>query len=498
MLQHRDGRTPYSRERTAQWLSWLASSLRRHRQSEFSLDRLEIDWLSPASRRVVIAASALLVGSVAGLFFWQTFRLTDYPAAGPVAGVIGGGLASVFYLLGMRHPDMRVDSRLRWSWSAARTGLGPSLLTALIAGFAGAALKGPVTGVVFGLQCGLLVGLAGGLSSRHKEPHVSGRKLGGAYLPLVAALAAGGAVFGLLLLSGLDPYSRLYFGLQVGLLVELTVLIARALRAGARDDEWLPEAGPPRPVRSAIAVGAVAAVLYGLLAGFIFGQSIVGVAAALFIGLGIGATAGLFYALGQRSDVIRAAERMSWSWPAFQRGLLPVLGFAGVAGLLASLTVGAITGTRGNSGIDVMEGLRAGLVVALVVALLGGLVNGLSTSQLDRPNVTPNEGIRRSIQNALLVGIIVGLVVSLITEPAYGLAAGLVGALFFGGMAVFQHVLVRSMLVISGATPRRYVRFLDYAAERSILRKLGGRYIFAYQLLLEHFASQDVDHVPAS
>jgi DNA polymerase III delta prime subunit len=498
MLQHRDGKAPYSREQTVHWLSWLASSLRRHRQSEFSLDRLELDWLSPASRRVVITASALLVALVAGLFFWQTFRLTRWPTAGPVAGVIGGGIGSVFYLLGRRSPALRVDSRLRWSWPTARTGLGPSLLTALIAGLAGAALTEPVTGVLFGLQCGLLVGLAGGLSSRHKEPHVSGGKLGGSpYLPLVAALAAGGAVFGVLLLSGLDAYRRLFFGLQVGLLVELTVLNARALRAGARDDEWLPEAGPPGPVRSAIAVGAVAAVLYGLLAGFIYGQDL-GVPAALFIGLGIGATAGLFYALGQRSDIIRPAERMGWSWPAFQRGLLPVLGFAGVAGLLASLTVGAITGTRGNNGVDVMEGLRAGLVVALVVALLGGLVNGLSTSQLDRPSVTPNEGIRRSTQNALLVGITVGLVVWLITEPAYGLAAGLVGALFFGGMAAFQHVLAKSMLVISGATPRRYVRFLDYAAEHSILRKLGGRYIFAYQLLLEHFASQDVDHVPAS
>ena len=499
MLQHRGGRTPYPRERTMHWLSWLANSLRRHGQSEFSFDRLELDWLSPASRRVVIAASALLVTLVAGSFFWQTFRLARWPAAGPVAGVIGGGIASVFYLLGRRSPVLRVESRLRWSWSVARTGLRPSLLTGLIAGLAGAALTTrPVTGVEFGVQCGLLVGLAGGLSSRHKEPHVVGRKLGGSpYLPLVAGLTAGGAVFGVLLLSGLDPYRRLFYGLQIGLLVELTVLIARALRAGARDEEWLPEEGPPRPVRSAIVVGGVAAVLYGLLAGFIYGQSI-GVAAALFIGLGIGATAGLFYALGQRSDIIRPAERMGWSWPAFKRGLLPVLGFAGVAGLLASLTVGAITGTHGNSGIDVIEGLTAGLVVALVVALLGGLVNGLSTSQLDRPSVTPNEGIWRSTQNALLVGIILGLVVWLITEPAYGLAAGLVGALFFGGMAAFQHVLARSMLVISGATPGRYVRFLDYAAERSILRKLGGRYIFAYQLLLEHFASRDVDHVHAS
>ncbi len=36
-----------------------------------------------------------------------------------------------------------------------------------------------------------------------------------------------------------------------------------------------------------------------------------------------------------------------------------------------------------------------------------------------------------------------------------------------------------------------YSRFLDYAAERILLRKVGGGYIFAHRLLLEYFASLD-------
>jgi hypothetical protein len=39
--------------------------------------------------------------------------------------------------------------------------------------------------------------------------------------------------------------------------------------------------------------------------------------------------------------------------------------------------------------------------------------------------------------------------------------------------------------------PWNYPRFLDYAAERILLRKVGGGYIFVHRLLLEYFAALD-------
>lgn len=39
--------------------------------------------------------------------------------------------------------------------------------------------------------------------------------------------------------------------------------------------------------------------------------------------------------------------------------------------------------------------------------------------------------------------------------------------------------------------PWIYPHFLDYAAERILLRKVGGGYIFVHRLLLEYFASAD-------
>jgi hypothetical protein len=39
--------------------------------------------------------------------------------------------------------------------------------------------------------------------------------------------------------------------------------------------------------------------------------------------------------------------------------------------------------------------------------------------------------------------------------------------------------------------PWNYARFLDYCAERILLRKLGGEYVFVHRLMLEYFASRE-------
>jgi hypothetical protein len=44
------------------------------------------------------------------------------------------------------------------------------------------------------------------------------------------------------------------------------------------------------------------------------------------------------------------------------------------------------------------------------------------------------------------------------------------------GHACLQHVLIRGMLTRNGSAPWRYAAFLDYAAERVLLRKVGGGY----------------------
>jgi hypothetical protein len=131
----------------------------------------------------------------------------------------------------------------------------------------------------------------------------------------------------------------------------------------------------------------------------------------------------------------------------------------------------------------------------------------------------PNEGIHRSARNAVVVALRFGLIgwlviawilalpiglIKLVTGgdvevspslsevPLIGFHVGLIGSvmglMLGGGSACLKHVMLRLVLIRNGSTPWNYVRFLDYAAERILLRKVGGGYAFIHRMLLEHFA----------
>jgi hypothetical protein len=77
------------------------------------------------------------------------------------------------------------------------------------------------------------------------------------------------------------------------------------------------------------------------------------------------------------------------------------------------------------------------------------------------------------------------------TGLAIGFVNGLtIGALFWllnGGTACTLHAVLRILLWLEGYIPWNYPRFLDYAAERILLCKVGGGYLFTHGLLQEHF-----------
>ena len=54
------------------------------------------------------------------------------------------------------------------------------------------------------------------------------------------------------------------------------------------------------------------------------------------------------------------------------------------------------------------------------------------------------------------------------------------------------------MLWRNGSLPWDCVSFLDYAAERILLRKVGGGYIFLHRLLLDYFADLETKPGEAS
>lgn len=219
-------------------------------------------------------------------------------------------------------------------------------------------------------------------------------------------------------------------------------------------------------------------------------------------------------------------------WP--QNGLSSVLN-RGLSGALLNIQRGGLA-----------LGLTYGLSAALIYWLPLGLLQGVSSQTLDEQRlVVPNEGIRRSARNSLLIGLIIGLMSGLICllnfilkgglgygltaalgsapawelsdklrfglrEGLYGLyiglsdglsvgglqaelfavvVGGLLAGLLTGGLACLRHGILRWLLWRAGSIPWSYPRFLDNAAERLLLRKVEGGYIFTHRLLLEYFAT---------
>lgn len=130
---------------------------------------------------------------------------------------------------------------------------------------------------------------------------------------------------------------------------------------------------------------------------------------------------------------------------------------------------------------------------------VGSLLNNKFTYYVLSERSLPNEEVYHSLKNSLFFGLSLGFVIaffsSLISDFSTGLKLGLSFGLLInlslGGYAVIQHYVLRFLLWREGFAPLRYVRFLDHAADLLFLRKVGGGYIFAHRLIMEHFAAME-------
>jgi hypothetical protein len=98
-----------------------------------------------------------------------------------------------------------------------------------------------------------------------------------------------------------------------------------------------------------------------------------------------------------------------------------------------------------------------------------------------------------SFRNAILTGLSGGIAGAIVLAPFNGsilaLGGGFLTALWYGGMDVIQHYILRFILWETGNMTWNPVRFLEFAVDRIFLRRVGGGYIFIHRLLLEHFAA---------
>ena len=210
-------------------------------------------------------------------------------------------------------------------------------------------------------------------------------------------------------------------------------------------------------------------VLYGTIYAFLFGCA--------------------FCFLGRIPLQIQPTEMVNWSRQNVRRNAVRYVLIAMLAGALQGL----------------IYPLVMSITLVLSLGFLALLVSGISNNALEqRQRLRPNQGIRRSVRNSWLMGLVagggmwlftfcfIGYFLGAYTGFLYGIVPGLVLGLALamqrGGAAVILHTVLRWSLWWEGTLPWNVPLFLDEAAERILLQKVGGGYRFIHRLLLEYFA----------
>lgn len=159
---------------------------------------------------------------------------------------------------------------------------------------------------------------------------------------------------------------------------------------------------------------------------------------------------------------------------------------------------------QANSLLDIiiMLAVTLSLLPLLVAELLKTRQTALSPVSM---LIMPGDGLRRSRQNGIWIGLLLGSAIALIVMLLQlvglfkenfaivwflAIVMGLLSGLIFGGLAAIQLSVIHFFLRVTGAIPKNYVDFLNYAVERSLLYKIGASYIFLHPLLQDYLASR--------
>ena len=353
---------------------------------------------------------------------------------------------------------------------------------------------------------------------------------------------------------GVAPESggKFELGLMIGILFSF-IRAPLAVLFKEVDRPWIKKSGQPLAPRQYFLsnISTSFSVSFGLSAGYIIG-GIEGRDMGLQYGVG-GCLFGWFISIlwamrhhyrGQDNE-IQMVETLRWSWASALQNtfyklrpnlvfvlLLSSVGgggtfllfwFSATPGVLPAQSSNFIAKLFNQLYFGINHWLDAQLSSAIVMGLLTGLIlllslgfvsflaslyeGGLQVGSSESKTI-PNQGAWLALKNSLVMGgIAMGVMVlyfvgggllsgelQLFETEADALILGIGGVfwLWYGGLDVIQHIILRFMLSDSGDAPWNYARFLDYAAEElHFLQKVGGGYIFIHRYLLEHFAAME-------
>lgn len=188
-------------------------------------------------------------------------------------------------------------------------------------------------------------------------------------------------------------------------------------------------------------------------------------------------------------------RRLGWSWKG---GLLG----AGIP-LVMALAVLALLRSQDTFPRDLGPAflLIASLFLLLSGFLAGGIIGGLEGS-IPKVRKKPNQGVRRTVRTSfraflaavplMILPMAIGLALDLrnwVAGAWFGVAIGLLTALWFGGIDILQHFLLRSLLSASGRFPWRWIGFLEHGVGCGLLYTVDGGYEFPHRMVRDYFVS---------
>jgi hypothetical protein len=250
-----------------------------------------------------------------------------------------------------------------------------------------------------------------------------------------------------------------------------------------------------------------------------------GTALSDFLSVGQGAQVGLILALCcgwvfafSPGDVrhtlnndIQTVERLSWSRQNALRGAVigALVGLAaGVTATFVARFTPLVEPIEERFGAWIAVVLATALLAAFFIGLAGLVLGGIRGSVIESGKMRPNQGFVMSLGNIAVTGPIVSIVFgalgaltgwmlgdreTMLTMGLYGLFFGVIAAFWYGGFFAVQHLTLRYLLWRAGDTPRpgQLALFLDDAARRVLLRKVGGGYMFVNRYLQAYFEGMD-------
>jgi hypothetical protein len=201
----------------------------------------------------------------------------------------------------------------------------------------------------------------------------------------------------------------------------------------------------------------------------------------------------------------RMTDRLYGSW------ILPVLLIVIIVEVCAGILIDRI------AGIEKLATLAELLSIVTLPIVLGiTLASGWRPRSTVAQTVRPNQRFWQSLGNMAVIATFLVLILIPLSLPSglsknletnqdlwdlrgilssllFVLSIGLLFALpigfLIGGAACLQHLIVRSILVATENLPWNLVKVLDHAADRILLQRVGGGYIFQHRLLQEYFAN---------